>query len=318
MSADQYISSGFLELYAMQALSPEEMQQVEEMLAQYPRLKDELDSINQGLIKYAEVYAPEPDKDLYNKILGRVRNSPKNEEPTPVVIAPPVIPIQKEKEKEKKKEKPAIEEKAKQREKAAVADKKEEPVSFTENKVRKLNGGYWVAIAACIVLLLISVSINYYQYNQYNDAKDQFAALQKENETMAENNNSLKAQFDKTDAELKLYTDPNNKMVMMKGMPISPASEVMVMWNTQNNNVFVDVHRLPTPPEGMQYQLWAIDQYGKPTSAGLLTPYKERKQKGPEQMKSKVMEAAAFAITLEPKGGSASPTPKKMYVKGSV
>jgi|GEM_PF-328473 len=338
MNEEQFITSGFLELYALDALPPEEMRQVEEMAAQYPHIKDELYAITEGLIKYAEVYAPETSKDLYNRILTKVQNVGKAEEPVPV-IAPPVIPIQKEKEKEKEKQKeenkaPRLE-KEKQKETAALPQKekqkeitpqkekeltpqKEKQKTTDVVKIRPLYGRYPLAIAACIVLLIISVSVNLYLNSQINDAQGQLMAMQEANEAMAANNTALKTQFDKTDAELKLFTDPLNKMVMMKGMPVSPGSEVMVVWNTQSNDVFVDVHHLPAPPDGMQYQLWAIDSSGRPTNAGLLTPYKERKQKGPEQMKTKIMEATAFAITLEPKGGSESPTVKNMYVKGGV
>jgi len=299
MNVDQYISSGVLELYALHALSPEEMRKVEDMVAQNPRVKGELDAIQQGLIKYAEAYAPEASEGLYDKIINRISELPKAEEPVPV-IAPPVIPINIEKAASR------------------VVEKEERSVTDSEPKIRSLNRGYWMAVAASIILLLISGSLNYYQYNQYNEVEGQLVAMQKEKDAVASNNNALKARFDETTAQLNLYTDPHNKMVMMKGMPISPASEVMVMWNTKSNNVFVDVHRLPAPPEGMQYQLWAIDQNGKPVDAGLLTPLRDRGKTGMEQMNRKITNAIAFAVTLEPKGGSVSPTIDKMYVKGGV
>jgi len=299
MNVDQYISSGVLELYALHALSPEEMRKVEDMVAQNQRIKDELDAIQQGLIKYAEAYAPDASEGLYDKILSRISELPKAEEPAQV-IAPPIIPMNVEKA-------------------VIMPEKKEEtPISYSEPKVRSMNTGYWMAVAASIILLLVSGSLNLYQYNQNNDIKGQLVAMQKEKDAIASNNNTLKARFDETASELNLYTDPHNKMVMMKGMPISPASEVMVMWNTKSNNVFVDVHRLPAPPDNMQYQLWAIDQYGKPVDAGLLTPLRERGKTGMEQMNKKIANAIAFAITLEPKGGSISPTIDKMYVKGGV
>jgi len=299
MNVDQYISSGVLELYALHALTPEEMRKVEDMVAQNPRVKDELDAIQQGLIKYAEAYAPDASEGLYDKILSRISELPKAEEPAQV-IAPLIIPMNVEKTE------------------IRAVEKEEKPISYIEPKVRSLNRGYWMAVAATVILLLISGSLNYYQYNQYNEVKGQLVAMQKEKDVVASNNNALKARFEETAAELNLYTDPHNKMVMMKGMPISPASEVMVMWNTKNNNVFVDVHRLPAPPDGMQYQLWAIDQFGKPVDAGLLTPLRDRGKTGMEQMNRKISNAIAFAITLEPKGGSVSPTIDKMYVKGGV
>lgn len=281
MNVDQYISSGVLELYALHALPPDEMRKVEDMVAQHPRIKDELEAIKEGLVKYAESYAREPGEGLYDKIITRIHESSKVDESTPLK-APQVIQINTEKI----------------------------PFGHTvsleeviEKETVKMNRGPWYAVAAAVVLLIVSAVFNYYQYNQNNDIQSQLVAMQKEKQAVADNNTLLKTRFDQAANELKLFTDPHNKMVMMKGMPMSPASEVMVMWDTKNKDVYVDVHRLPAPPDGMQYQLWAIDKNGNPVDAGLLTPFKERKTTGPEQMQKKIMDAVAFAITLEQKGG---------------
>ncbi len=295
MNVDQYISSGVLELYALHALPPDEMRKVEDMVAQHPRIKDELEAINEGLVKYAESYSPQPSEGLYDKILNKINDLPKTAEPTPIP-APQVIQLNTEK---------------------IEFGNVVELDQVLEKEGPRVYRRPWLAVAA-VILLLVSVGFNYYQYNHSNDIESQLAALQQEKATMADNNSTLKTRYDQTASELKLYTDPHNKMVMMKGMPVSPASEVMVMWDTKNKDVYVDVHRLPTPPDGMQYQLWAIDKNGNPVDAGLLTPFKDRKGTGPEQMNKKIADAVAFAITLEQKGGAASPTIDRMYVKGGV
>jgi anti-sigma-K factor RskA len=71
---------------------------------------------------------------------------------------------------------------------------------------------------------------------------------------------------------------------------------------------------LPLASADQQYQLWAIKD-GQPIDAGVL----------PQQfaysdliaMKN-IDNAQAFAITLEKKGGVASPTLTEMYVLGEV
>ncbi len=300
MNVDQYISSGVLELYALHSLPPEEMRKVEDMVAQHPRIKDELEAIKEGLIKYAESYAPQPSEGLYDKIINSIHEFSRADEKVPLKAAmpqPQVIQLNTEK---------------------ITSGQTVDLDEVIEKQTIKINRRPWFAAAAAVILLIVSASVNYYQYNQNNEIQSQLVALQQDKAAMASNNTVLQTKFDQTSSELKLYTDPHNKMVMMKGMPVSPASEVMVMWDTKNNDVYVDVHRLPTPPEGMQYQLWAIDKNGKPVDAGLLTPFKERRATGPEQMNKKIMGAVAFAITLEQKGGVASPTIERMYVKGGV
>lgn len=70
--------------------------------------------------------------------------------------------------------------------------------------------------------------------------------------------------------------------------------------------------QLPQAPEGFQYQLWAIVD-GAPVDAGLLEGLEDW-----QNMKDISGEAVAFAITLEPEGGSASPTMEEMVVIGNV
>ncbi len=60
--------------------------------------------------------------------------------------------------------------------------------------------------------------------------------------------------------------------------------------------VYIEVDKLPTAPQGMQYQLWAIVD-GKPVSEGMLGPG------GGLHRMIDVDNAQAFAVTLEKQGG---------------
>jgi hypothetical protein len=80
----------------------------------------------------------------------------------------------------------------------------------------------------------------------------------------------------------------------MKGLPISPASVALVFWNKSTKEVFLDVKNLPVPPEGMQYQLWALDN-GVPVDAGVF----DLADAGNLQKLKSINNAQAFAVTLE-------------------
>jgi anti-sigma-K factor RskA len=83
-----------------------------------------------------------------------------------------------------------------------------------------------------------------------------------------------------------------------------------VFWNTKTHDVFIADVSLPQAPSNKQYQLWAIVD-GKPVDAGMISDAKNLAQK------MKVFEKAdAFAITLEKRGGSATPTMEEIYVMG--
>ena len=109
--------------------------------------------------------------------------------------------------------------------------------------------------------------------------------------------------------------NPLMAVVKMPGVPNSPApsSLATVYWNTESKDVYLLVNQLPKPVADKQYQLWAIVD-GKPVDAGIFDM-----AEGISFVKLKTIpKAEAFAITLEKKGGSRTPTMDAMYVMGKV
>jgi anti-sigma-K factor RskA len=114
---------------------------------------------------------------------------------------------------------------------------------------------------------------------------------------------------------LNLMKNPLMAIVKMPGSPNSPAPSSMatVYWNTESKDVYLLVNQLPRPVAGKQYQLWAIVD-GKPVDAGIFDL-----GEGVSFVKLKTIpRAEAFAITLEKKGGSETPTMDAMFVMGKV
>jgi anti-sigma-K factor RskA len=70
-------------------------------------------------------------------------------------------------------------------------------------------------------------------------------------------------------------------------------------------------NKMPQAASGKQFQLWAIVD-NKPVDAGVIDACT-----GLCKMKN-IPRASAFAITLEKKGGSATPSLDQMYVLGKV
>lgn len=86
-----------------------------------------------------------------------------------------------------------------------------------------------------------------------------------------------------------------------------------VWWDKNSASVFVSVNNLSGLEEQFDYQLWAIGAQG-PVGIGLVNPG----QKFTLQQMKQVASAGAFAITVEPKGGSESPRLEKLVVLGNV
>jgi anti-sigma-K factor RskA len=82
--------------------------------------------------------------------------------------------------------------------------------------------------------------------------------------------------------------------------------------------VYVDATGLPEPPQGMVYQVWSLKLKPAltPTSIGLLDNFTQDNNR--IFTVSNTSDAEAFGITLEPTGGSTTPTMEQLYTLGKV
>ncbi|WP_326983635.1 anti-sigma factor [Chryseobacterium sp. MYb264] len=132
---------------------------------------------------------------------------------------------------------------------------------------------------------------------------------------IADMNNHKKYQdlaMQKMNPKMDMTTDPNMEVVMLKGVEKHTDSKAMVFWNKNTKDVYLTAESLPKAPDGIHYQLWAIED-GKPVNAGMYTLEKDS-----EIALANISNAQAFAITLEKQGGSTIPTMKNMYVMGEI
>ncbi len=116
------------------------------------------------------------------------------------------------------------------------------------------------------------------------------------------------------DHELNIFRDPSFKLLKLKGTPKSPASALTVAWSSAKKQVMIDMANanMPANDKDHQYQLWALVG-GKPVDLGVFDA--DTTSKDMKVMKS-IASADAFAVTLEPRGGSQNPTMDQMVVIG--
>lgn len=167
---------------------------------------------------------------------------------------------------------------------------------------------------AAAVLLLIGIG---WQYTQLDTAKNQIASVETENDTLSKQLNTVKLDQTQTESLLAVVRDQNNTVVTLGGQAVSPESNAKVYWNQGTKTVYVDAAGLPEPPEGFVYQVWALKLDPlTPTSIGLLDDFKTNDSR--LFAVNNANEAEAFGITLEPAGGSESPTLEQLYTLGKV
>lgn len=169
----------------------------------------------------------------------------------------------------------------------------------------------WVAAA----VLLISIGI---LYNQQNAIKTNLLNLENEKNKLNEVVQSTEKEIEKANSVINVIRDQNNTVVSLAGQKASPKSSAKIYWNKVTQDVYVDASQLPEPPEGMVYQIWSLKLKPSltPTSIGLLDHFKENSTHVFKV--EKTSNAEAFGITLEPAGGSKTPTMEQLYTLGAV
>ena len=161
--------------------------------------------------------------------------------------------------------------------------------------------------AGLTALVLGGVALYFYQQN--NTLQKEKAACEQE-----QNTQKLKNQKEIADIghKLDVLKSPDTKAIIMKGLPAAPDFKATVYWNAKEKTTLLTIQDLPKPTDDKQYQLWAIVDK-KPVDAGVFNFSKTDIQT------MKIFERAeAFAVTLEPQGGSITPTLEKMYVIGTL
>ncbi len=261
MDSKEYISSGIIELYAMGALSPLEMKEVEQMASSHPEVQAELGRVQEALNDYTSVHARNPRPSLRAEIMKAVSDS--------------------------------------------GGQKKGKVIRMESSSTPVLK----LLVAACVIMLLMSAFTIYTLYNRWKTAENNYASLVSEKNVLAETYSTFKTSYDKTMADVSIMRNENAKMITLRATDSTKHYMAHVFWNSETHEAFIDVMSLPKPASDKQYQLWALAG-GKPVDAGV---FEMDSIAGVQHMKT-ILNADAWAVTLEPKGGSVSPTLNQMYL----
>jgi len=275
-----YIESGILELYVLGQLNDQEEVEVQAMAAQYPAVKQEIEAIEIAMEKYAVARAVQPTAGLDQKILADITEFKPIQEPiTPDAEQARVIPLQ----------------------------------PNYESKIRTLR----LALVACIALLIVSVIALFSAHNELGDARNEIASLSMEKEQFTSTVNYIKQDNADLQKIVDMTNDPNWKTVKLAGTAMDPTAKMVVYWHVTGNHVMMDNSKLhlPVNDKNHQYQLWALVN-GKPVDLGVFDI--ETAHSGILKNMKDIASAQTFAVTLEQRGGSPSPTMEQMIVAGNV
>ena len=304
MNIEAYIASGILELYVAGLLTEEEVQEVQQMADSHPEVLTEIRQIEEALESYADVTSGKvPSTDMLKSVMRKIeaeeagivvdngnsitRQADLSQEPFVKETTPPK----------------AFKATSKETDKApsSTYEKKYTPDPIPQKSFLSRN---LFGIAASI-LLIASMALNFFLYQKQENLNKVVSTLMREY-------HELKSEDRKKDVRLAIYEGDSYKRAMLAGTRRAESASATVYWDAESNDVYIKIHSIPPPGEGLQYQLWAL-QDGNPVNAGLLTVNTDLQKVSPISG-----ETQAFAITLEPLGGRPSPTLEQMYMQGSV
>lgn len=175
----------------------------------------------------------------------------------------------------------------------------------------------WSAITGWAAAILCIAGI-FWMLNQNNNLKKDYQITSTENVQLKADISNTKTQLAKSESVLDIlrakeytsYTLPGNEAV-------APQAFAKIYYNKKDQIAYIDTKGLPPAPRGKVYQAWSLVlQPLTPTSMGILTASNEL-DAGIYQFSS-FPEAQAFGITLEPEGGSETPTMSQLYTLGMV
>ena len=171
------------------------------------------------------------------------------------------------------------------------------------------NNFYKYAFAASVALLAASIVALYNMHNRLQESDAQLAILATQNQQI-----SKTVSF--KNEQLGVFHDTTFKMIKLKPTIHAPASaKIMIAWSPVKKKVMIDMAsmKMPENDKDHQYQLWALVG-GKPVDLGVF----DKTANDTTDMKEmrSIASAGAFAVTLEPRGGSVNPTMSELMVLG--
>ena len=282
-----YIESGILEQYALGVLTAAEQAAVDALAAAHPAIRADLADVQAALGLYAEAHAQTPPAALRERVLAHVLRQIQ-----PVALAPASAL------------RADVDAVAQARNLAAA------PATTPGAVVRPLlaapaaaGRSPWALAAA--VALLLSLGGNALLYARWQAAGQDLVALQNDQARFAATSQVVDKQLGTLKEQNSILRSDEFRAVALAGTKDAPTARARVLFNAATHRVYLDVRSLPALPAGKQYQLWALAG-GKPVDAGLLAAATAAGD-DLQQMKD-VASAQAFAMTVEPTGGSAAPT----------
>ena len=275
----ELISSGKLELYVAGVLSEREMADVAAIALEHKEVADEIEIIEKVMVEF---FSPAEfcigDAEKEEQI-GVILDKIRAQ-PIPENIYPRPIPVS-----------PA--------------------------PIKKPGGMYWLA-AALIAGLVVATGLTVWFAVENSNLSGQVADLRSKDQEMAGKNDQFQDKLTHLEQQVNIMRNILTRRVELttvKGNKITGQDNyILAYWNPQTQKLMLVDAKLPALSPEQQYQLWALYD-GKPIDAGV---FDSKQLEVSTSFQKDIPNAQAFAVTVEPRGGSKTPTLSNLCMMGKL
>ena len=174
----------------------------------------------------------------------------------------------------------------------------------------------WISYTGWAAAIVVGFGL-LWTLNQNNQLESELITADIENAYLEGQIEASKTSLAAAQNLLNVLRDKDIIAIPLGGQTVYPEAYAKVYWNKNTNNIYLDAQGLPPAPEGKVYQVWSLTLNPlTPTSLGTIDNFNT------DENKIFTIENAnasqAFGITLEPAGGSLSPTMDQLYTLGVV
>lgn len=174
----------------------------------------------------------------------------------------------------------------------------------------------WITYTGWAAAVIVGAGL-FWTLNQKQQLETEITTINTEKEFLEIQIEESRDKLAETKNLLNIIRDRNIIKVPLEGQAAYPDAYATVYWDESNDQVYLDLQGLPEPPEGKVYQVWSLllDPL-TPTSLGTIDDFLQDDNKIFKLQNAN--QSQAFGITLEPAGGSQSPTLEQLYTLGAL
>ena len=162
----------------------------------------------------------------------------------------------------------------------------------------------WIVAASVGLLVLI---FSFFLLSQLRTNQNTMASLRTANGSFQSEIRQMRDKQVTDEQRLAVLQRAGVRVIQLRGNQNAPNGDMFVYWNTMTRQVSVDIKSLPVLPADRQYQLWSLVD-GKPVDAGVFELDTANPNRALQLLNRPIGRADSFAVTVEKRGGSPTPT----------